>query len=840
MGHHRQIKHAAVRLLRRAVGPWPALLLLPWAVIALLALIWIVDFPRPLFSDPYSLVMVDGEGELLGATIAADGQWRFPPAGPPPEKFRQALVRFEDRRFYRHPGFDLLAAARALKDNASARTVVSGGSTITMQVIRLARKGLPRTVVEKAIEAELAVRLELGSGKAEVLRLFASYAPFGGNVVGLEAAAWRYFGRAPDNLSWAETALLAVLPNSPSLMRPGRHEEELLAKRNRLIDDLHADGTLDETAWHLARAEPLPGEPLPLPQEAPQLLTSFVTGAFTDGAHTNAAAAGGTAVLGVRGSGTLTSGRAARGASRGARSSRVETTIDRRLQLEVTGTLARNDRDLAGRGIHNAAAIVVDVATGAVLAYAGNLPANAALETASGENGRSVDIVQAERSTGSLLKPFLYAAMVDSGEILPDQLIPDIPTRMGGYMPENFNGRYLGAVRASEALARSLNVPMARLLRSFGIDRFYAFLRAHGMTTLHRKAEDYGIALILGGAEGSLWELTGLYASMARAAELGSGSQAFFAPHVLRLPPGAEGASARITSPVSAAAWWLTLQALLEVKRPDEDSGWQNFLESQPISWKTGTSYGNRDAWAIGVTPKYAVGVWVGNASGAGEPSLRGSAAAAPLLFQIFNLLGPQRQFPQARGLVPVEVCADSGFLAGPYCADRKTMLIPSSARGAQSCPYCRLVHLDSTDRYQVTADCEPFDKIRNEWRFVLPPVMEWYYTRSGAVYAPLPPFRADCREGASTSTGFAVLFPEQNSKIYVPVDYDGTLGSAVFEVIHHDPSATVYWHLDGIYLGETHGTHQWEVHPPRGRHRLVVVDSAGDRLVRDFEVLSD
>jgi penicillin-binding protein 1C len=686
------------------------------------------------------------------------------------------------------------------------------------------------------------MRLEAGAGKQRVLALFAAYAPFGGNIVGLDAASWRYFGRTPDNLSWAETALLAVLPNSPGLLRPGHNEDALLAKRNHLLDDLHADGTIDDTDWHLALEEPLPGAPVSIPQDAPQLVASLLSGALSGvtANRTGRAAGDAPALVGSE-----------------SNEWRIRTTIDANVQHVVESVLARNDRLLADQDIHNAAVLVVDVKSGATLAYAGNLPIDPGVHAApDDENGRSVDVIQAERSTGSLLKPFLYAAMVDTGEILPTELIPDIPTRMGGYMPENFNGTYLGAVPASEALARSLNVPMARLLRAYGINRFYALLKAHGMTTLHRNAEDYGIALILGGAEGTPWELTGMYASMARSALEPAGSAAFYPPHVVAqgsaagaVPTdgrgsesAASGGAPGVVSSISPAAWWVTLQALLEVKRPDEDAGWRDFLSSQPISWKTGTSYGNRDAWAIGVTPAYAVGVWVGNASGAGAPSLRGSAAAAPLLFQIFNLLGPQQPFPRPAGLVPVEVCTDSGFLAGPYCGDRTGIEVPAGARAAQSCPYCRLVHLDPSGRYQVNADCQPVDQIQSVWRFVLPPAMEWYYTRSGARYQSLPPYRADCRPSAAEASlgGFSVVFPEEHSSIYVPTDYDGAPGAAVFEVIHHDPSATVYWHLDGVYLGETRGIHQWEVHPQRGRHELVVVDSAGDRVVRDFEVISN
>lgn len=279
------IRRAGKTLATRGIdlgGPMPLLFWTPWAAFLLVGVLWLGSLPRPLFADPYSLVVTDRSGGLLGATIADDGQWRFPPAGAIPEKYVRALVRFEDRRFFQHGGVDPLAIVRALGENLQAGDVVSGGSTITMQVIRLARKNRPRTLSEKAIEAALAVRLELGASKSQVLRLFAAHAPFGGNVVGIEAAAWRYFGRSPESLSWAEAALLAVLPNSPALIHPGRNRDALAAKRNQLLGELHADGAFDEDTLRLAQSEPLPQAPRPIPQLASQLVGSVQSGTFAD------------------------------------------------------------------------------------------------------------------------------------------------------------------------------------------------------------------------------------------------------------------------------------------------------------------------------------------------------------------------------------------------------------------------------------------------------------------------------------------------------------------------------------------------------------------------------
>ena len=464
------------------------------------------------FDDPLSTVVLDRDGELLGASIAADGQWRFGVAAAVPPKFAAAITCFEDRRFYWHPGVDPLALARAAVANLRGGRVVSGGSTLTMQVVRLARKGRPRTFAEKAVEAVLALRLSLSLSKRQVLGLYAAYAPFGGNTVGLDAAAWRYFGRDAAQLSWAETATLAVLPNAPSLVHPGRNRELLLAKRNRLLERLRERGAIDALSLDLAKREPLPPAPEPLPMLAPHLVARIARRA----------------------------GRLA--LSRGRREPLGAHHALKSVQVRATEIVARHQRALVENGVSNAAALVLDVATGDVLAYVGNhWPPGAS------DHGEHVDVVPARRSTGSVLKPLLYASMLEAGEVLPAQLVADVPTHIGSFHPENFDRAYAGAVPAAQALARSLNVPAVRLLRAHGVDRFAAVLRRLGLSTLDQPGAYYGLALILGGAEGTLWDVTGVYAGLARSAlapHAGEARRAFFEPRV-PTPGGRRGAHAR-------------------------------------------------------------------------------------------------------------------------------------------------------------------------------------------------------------------------------------------------------------------------------------------------------
>ena len=779
------------------------------------------------FDDPLSTVVLDRDGELVGASIAADGQWRFGVAESVPEKFRAAITCFEDRRFDWHPGVDPLALGRAAVSNLRRGRVVSGGSTITQQVVRLSRKGRPRTLVEKAVEAVLALRLTLSLSKEEVLGLYAAYAPFGGNTVGLDAAAWRYFGRAARQLSWAETATLAVLPNAPSLVHPGRHRDLLVAKRNRLLDTLRERGVVDAMTADLAKLEPLPPAPAPLPMVAPHLVARL-----------------------------RQEPRAGRFRA-GDASPWVRTTLRKPVQERAGEIVGRHRRVLAENGVWNAAALVLDVPTGEVLAYVGNH-----WPPGPGEHGEHVDVVPAARSTGSVLKPFLYASMLEAGEVLPAQLVPDVPTHIGSFHPENFDRAYAGAVPAAQALARSLNVPAVRMLRAHGVDRFAAVLRRLGITTLTRPGDHYGLALILGGAEGTLWDVTGAYAGLARsalAATPAAQRRAFFAPTVIPRDsrrPGPEGsavvadssAHGRTEAPrndrasaLSPSASYLTLQAMLEVERPGDELAWRAFSSSRKVAWKTGTSYGFRDAWAVGVTPRHAVGVWVGNADGEGRPGLTGHSAAAPVLFELMGALPGGGWFaPPSEGLEDVDVCARSGMRASPHCDTRRAELVPRAGLDSPPCSFCRLVHTDAAAAWQVHGDCEPVAAIRTVAWFVLPPAMETHYRRLHADYRPPPAFRPDCRAGLGASGGAALAFvyPREGAAVYVPVEMDGAVGRVVFEAAHRDPAARVFWHLDDEYQGETRDIHQMALAPRPGPHVLVLVDERGETVRRRFTVV--
>jgi penicillin-binding protein 1C len=675
--------------------------------------------------------------------------------------------------------------------------VVSGGSTLTMQVLRLARGSPNRTYAEKLVEMMMALRLEMRYSKREILSLYAGHAPFGGNVVGLEAAAWRYFGRGPDQLSWAEACTLAVLPNSPALIHPGKNRDLLIRKRDRLLRALHEERLLTDMELDLALHEGLPDAPLALPRNAPHLLDTLTTEST-------------------------------------GRPPRFESTLDSALQASVEGIVERYGRDLERQGIRNATVLVVDNRSFEVLAYVGNRQWSLAED-----QSNAVDIARRPRSTGSVLKPLLYAAMLEAGEILPTTLIPDLPTQYGGFMPENFDHSYRGAVPAQFALARSLNIPAVRMLKQHGVPGFHAFLRQIGMTTLYRAPDDYGLTLILGGAEGTLWDLTGIYANLADVAERGLPGR-IGTYRKLKVLRSQQIATDRARE-VGPGAAWLTMNALMEVNRPDLESHWKNFSGSQRIAWKTGTSFGQRDGWAIGSTARYTVGVWVGNATGEGRPDLTGVGSAAPILFAVFNRLGPSPWFhkPEA-DLRAVEVCKDDGFLPNGGC-QTETQWAPAGSHFERASPYHRVVHLDSNGKSRVHAQCESPSRMRHQSWFVLPPGQEFYYRKYVADYRPLPSYRADCAADLGAEDRqipIDFLYPNLGTRLYIPIDLAAKKGRTVFEAVHRDPKATLYWHLDDRYLGSTTVFHQQALDIEPGIHLITVVDQQGNRLARQFEVL--
>jgi penicillin-binding protein 1C len=750
--------------------------------------VWWYCLPQKLFDKPISTVVYSKNGYLLGARIAKDGQWRFPPKEKIPYKFEKAILQFEDAYFYKHPGFNPVAIAKAAYHNV-VYDKRRGASTITQQVIRLSRGSTKRTYTEKIIEFAKALRLELKFSKKEILKFYANYAPFGGNVVGLETAAWRYFGVSATDLSWGQASALAVLPNAPALIFPGKNENILRQKRNRLLKKLLENEIIDQPTYKLALAEDLPQEPLALPDLAPHFVE---------------------------------------GIKRHKPNKPVTSDIDYALQQQINQIAKQHAKHLSHNQIENLAILVLDVPTRKVIAYMGNNP--------NSSQDPYVDVIQQPRSAGSIFKPFLFAAALDEGSILPHTLIADIPTNINGYSPLNFDKLFRGAVPANEALAMSLNVPSVRLLQDYGVEKFYKKLQQLNQHKVNRPAASYGLSLTLGGAECSLWEVTHAYASMANTLNFYSKNSSTYRTNEFKintiLPEKAEhfGALTQESPVFGAGALYHTFKALKKVNRPQSELNWQFYSGAQPIAWKTGTSHGFKDAWAIGVTPRFAVGIWVGNTDGEGRPGLTGVKASAPIMFEIFSKLPVSEDFEiPYDDLIKKNICRHSGMLAGLQCPETEELYIPRQGEKTSTCSFHRTVNLDSNLKYQVNLNCYDKQKIRQLPWFILPTLWAHYYKQFNPHYKELPSFLPECSQKLADVMHF--IFPVNQESILLPKGFDEKPSPLVLKLAHRFPEKEVYWYLNKKYMGKTKHFHEMQIPAQVGDYQLLVLDELGNQL---------
>ena len=563
-------------------GPSGAVRRLRWlaAPLVLLAALWLADrlFPLPLPQDDLARVVLAEDGTPLWRFADADGVWRYPVAADQVSPYYlQALLTYEDRWFYHHPGINPLALVRASWQNLRGGRVVSGGSTLSMQVARLLDPH-DRSLAGKLKQLWRTLQLEWHLSKEEILGLYLNRAPFGGTLQGVAAASWSYLGKSPASLTRAEAALLAVLPQAPSRLRPDRHPQRAQAARDKVLRRLASFGVWPQAAVSDALEEAVLLAPRRQPSLAPLLARR----------------------LNVPGSPPL-----------------IRSTLDAALQRRLEDLLLGWRARLPERT--SAAILVVEVPSMAVRAYLGSL------DLGDARRFGHVDMVQAVRSPGSTLKPFLYGLALDAGLIHSESLLQDVPRRYGDYRPGNFAAGFSGAVSASQALASSLNLPAVQLLEAYGPKRFAGELRHAGVPLALPPLAEPNLALILGGVGSRLEDLVSGYSALARGGKAAR----------LRLRPEDALQERRLLSPGAA---WIVRRILSGQARPDRDPRAQ-LVQRPALAWKTGTSYGFRDAWAIGVAPRHVIGVWIGRPDGTPVPGQFGLASAAPLLLQLHDLL---------------------------------------------------------------------------------------------------------------------------------------------------------------------------------------------------------
>ncbi|MBN2829839.1 MAG: penicillin-binding protein 1C [Candidatus Cloacimonetes bacterium] len=738
----------------------------------------VIPLPNPK-DTPAGTVILDCNGDILRIFTNQDEQFLFPLESDQsiPLKVKTCILNYEDRNFYKHPGVNPISLYRAFKLNLREKRIVSGGSTITMQAVSLLQPR-PRNYFYKTLEILTALKFELFHKKETILLTYCNNAPYGSNIIGIRTASYKYFGKDMTRLTWAESALLAVLPNAPGAIFPGKGQEALQAKRDRLLASLNQRGFISNETFKAALWEPLPQGIKSFPFHAPHL------------------------------------GRRLHNKAEG---KIWHTTIDRKLQQQVETLSHRIKHNFETQGIRNYSILVTDRRTGAVKVYLGSQ------DFRDNDRQGQIDGVFAPRSTGSILKPFLYGSAIDEGMIVPQTLLPDRKLHYMLFAPENYDFGYRGVVSAEDALRKSYNIPAVQLLERYGVYKFTNLLRDGGITTLFRTPEDYGLSLVIGGAEATLWDVSRLYQELANYGQ---------SPDIHYL---AEDNTSPVNISISEGACWLTLEMLKNNNfAPYELSG------KKPIALKTGTSFGFRDAWAVGVSADWVISVWTGNFTGESNPGIVSFTAAVPILKSVYSILpstSEQEWFykPEA-SLRKQAICAETGYYPGAVCPDTLWIDVPVTAKPLPTCPYHVTRVVDEKSGYAVCSRCWQGMKTEKKTFLEFPPSITAILKNMNCDFKLAPEHNPACPV-ANSYLKPEIIYPIQGANIMLPTDFGGVKQNLVLRAEHSSKDVTIFWYLDGKSIGETRDNHSIPVQPEPGEHLLEIVDSNGSSAEVRFSV---
>lgn len=720
---------------------------------------------------PYSQVVTASDGTILQAFLSTDDKWRL---YVEPERISAALeqaVLFKEDKYFRwHPGINPVAIIRAAFNNLRSGRRTSGASTITMQVARLLDPA-PRTIGSKLRETFRALQLEWHYSKDEIFRMYLNLVPYGGNVEGVASAAFRYFCRTPDQLSLAQIVTLAIVPNRPGSWRPGEANVRLLEGRNRWLEKMRSVALFPEPVIRDALAEPLSLE-RPEPSHWAPHLTARIHRALPDRPI-------------------------------------VRTTVTLRRQQLAQSIVANYQRTLRPFGIHNAAVLVVNNATRAVEAYVGSP------DFADMLHSGQVDGVRAVRSPGSTLKPLVYGIAFDLGLLTPKRIIDDVPVNFGGYAPDNFDEHFNGPVTVEDALARSLNIPAVKTLQQVGLATMIDRLRAAGFEQALHREKSLGLSLVLGGCGARLEELTGLYAAFA--------DSGYYAP--LRL---LESDSLIHGVPIiGEGAAEMIRDILVLPNRPDLPAAAGERSHSVRIAWKTGTSYGRRDAWSIGFNPRFTIGVWVGNFSGEGVPELTGADRATPLLFELFHALdygtsgawfgpGSETDFRL--------VCKTSGKAPAEHCSETIIDQFIPGVSSSVPCEHEVEVATDPRGMIAYCISCRPETGYRMEWFPNPAPDLVRFYDSEQITYKKIPQHNPACTRVQRDQA--PVITSLQDGKEYLlEKDSDQELP------LNAQPANDVrqlYWYVNDRFAGSCSPSGTVFLKPVAGSSKISCSDDKG------------
>ena len=718
--------------------------------------VYITYDPKKLVEEiNYSKVVLDRKGEILSVFLNSEEEFHIKYDGEVPETLKTAVINYEDKKFYSHSGVDYPRILKSFFNNMIGRKKM-GASTISMQVVKLLEPK-KRTYFNKLVEVVKAYKLESEFSKEEILKIYLNNVPYGSNIVGYSGAIKMYFNKEVKDLSYAEATLLAVLPNSPGILNLKKNNDKLETKRNRLLKTLLDRKLIDERQYKFSLLEKFPNKIYYYEKKAPQF-SIFLKNRYPEKI--------------------------------------IKSTLDYNLQKKLEKIVHDYSNAMKDVGINNAAVLVVNNKTKEVLAYV------ASQDFYDKRNNGEIDGLQAKRSPASLLKPFLFALSIDDGLIVPDSIYPDVPIYFGNFYPKNSSNTFTGMVKIEEALIKSLNVPFVKLLSDYGVDRFYYFLENNDNYPEDR-FDKYGLSLILGTREMRPVDIGKLYIGLANYGKVSNLKYTLTEDKPKEYQQFSRGAS------------YLTLETLSRVVRPGNE---KLYSEQRPISWKTGTSYGMKDAWSVGVSPDYTVLVWLGNFNQKSIFSLSGVETAGNLLFKVFNIVDiNSKTFEKPTDdLKEIEIDEKTGYRKF-YDVESKKVFYPKDAKLLRISPYYKKIFVDENDM-EIDSRSPNFDKRKEKIVIEYPIEVSNYFFLNGV------------RENKNVK----IAYPVQNLNIFVPKDFDGYKKVAM--KLYNPNNEYVYWYLDEDYVGYSNEKEKF-FELDIGKHKLTIITENGAREEVKFNI---
>jgi penicillin-binding protein 1C len=748
------------------------------ATVSCLLLFFVLDRIFPVNTNiEYAPVIEASNGAIVHTFLTRDRQWRIKARlDEITPELKQAIIFKEDKHFYHHFGVDPVAVCRALFNNIFHLRRTSGASTITMQVARLLDPK-PRTYLNKLVEMFRAMQLELHYSKDEILQMYLNLVPYGSNIQGVKAASVLYFNKTPDQLSLAELTALSIIPNRPNSLVIGRDNATIVIQRNKWLNRFKEAKLFPDNIINDALQEPLTASRREAPKEIPHLAVRL------------------------------------KRENPGVQD--IRSTINMGIQIKAENIVRNYANVLKLHNINNASVLIVDNITHRVVAYVGSADFNDLYH-----NGQ-VDGVFAERSPGSTLKPLLYGLAIDNGYITPKSVIADVPINFNGYAPENYDKQFRGNVTIEEALRMSLNIPAVKILDRLGTKAFKNTLVKDGFTSIQNEKNNLGLSMILGGCNVRLEELTALYSSFANN---GKYYPLQWTIDTVGSKPGSQMQGVTILSP---EADFIISDMLCELHRPDLPNLFDNVKSLPKIAWKTGTSYGRKDAWSMGYNKRYTIGVWIGNFSGEGVADLNGAGTATPLLFQLFNEIDKNvssEWLKAPEGVAMRYVCAVTGKLPNDFCTNQVMDYYIPGISPNERCDHLKEVWLSADGKYSYCTSCLPQSGYKTKMYPNISPELAAYYDANHIAYDKIPPHNPACTrllDGSapvinSLSNGLTYLITDKEKQ---QIQLSCTVSNDVKKV---------YWYINDKFLTCTNAGEKALFIPSGQKIKISCTDDKG------------